>query len=50
MSTSKRHKSRQDFKDLRMASAVKKLGGKKESEDILHQWELHRAAESNSER
>lgn len=50
MSTSRRHKSKQDFKNLRMANAVKKLGGKREADDILHQWELHRASESVSER
>ena len=50
MSTAKKHKSKQDFKDSRMASAVNKLGGKIEAEDILCQWELHRAAESVSDR
>ena len=35
---------------LLMASAVNKLGGKIEAEDILCQWELHRAAESVSDR
>ena len=41
MSTSRRHKSKQDFKNLRRANAVKKLGGQGEAGDILHQWELH---------
>ena len=41
MSTSRRHKSKQDFKNLRRVNAVKKLGSQGEAGDILHQWELH---------
>ena len=50
MSTSKKHKSKLDFKNSRIANAIKKLGGKEESDEILHQWELHRASEGVSER
>ena len=49
MSTAKKHKSAQDFKNLCMANVIKKVGGQIEADEILVQWHLHRTSEGVSE-
>ena len=49
MSASK-HKSAQDFKNLRISNAVKKLGGQVKADQVIAEWETHRASETASQR
>ena len=45
-----KRKSSADIKSDRIASAIKKLGGKEEADRILVEWEGHRRAEGTSDR
>ena len=47
--SNRKHKSVQDFKNLRIENAVKKLGGQ-QTDQILAEWSVHRQSEKNSER
>ena len=48
--SNRKHKSVQDFKNLRIENAVKKLGGQEQADQILAEWSVHRQSEKNSER
>ena len=51
MSTAKKHKSSQDFKNKALTTnAVKKLGGQVEADALLVKWQLHRASEGVCDR
>ena len=48
--SNRKHKSSQDFKNLRIENAIRKLGGKEEADKIVAVWRVHRKSEKNNDR
>ena len=50
MMSSRKHKSAQDFKNKKVESVHKKLGGKEQADEILAEWKVHRLSEKTNDR
>ena len=48
--SNRKHKSSQDFKNLRIENAIRKLGGKEQADKIVAEWRVHRQSEKNNDR
>ena len=50
MMSSRKHKSAQDFKNQKVESVIKKLGGREQADEILAEWKVHRLSEKTNDR